>query len=109
MSRTPSALLALRLAPAGVLLVYRLPGDLQRVGYLLPGPALVPGAVDVQPLQFLQQPAQRHHGGQPDRRIPVGQPAREHRRVPGARTLVSVHACQATLTDLALSGLPDSA
>src|SRR5690348_9312396 len=74
-SNTTSILLALGLAPGGVLLVHRLAGDPQRRGDLLPGPAVLPRVVDVQALQLVGQPPQREHRLQPDRGIATGHPA----------------------------------
>jgi hypothetical protein len=68
-SSNTSVLLAFCLAPARVFLVHRLAADHQGRGHVLLRPALVTGAVHVQPLQL---PPQRHPGPQPDSGIFVG-------------------------------------
>jgi hypothetical protein len=47
-----------------MLLVYRLLAHVERVRDVLPGPALPPGVVDLEPLERFEQPAQGDHGAQ---------------------------------------------
>src|SRR6266536_3804733 len=53
----------------GVFLVDRLLADLERLGDLLPGPALPPGVVHLQRFEGLRQPAQREGGPEADSRV----------------------------------------
>lgn len=52
-----------------VLLVDGLPGDAQAVGDRLPRPAELPGVVDVEFLEFLDEIAKGGDGGEPDRGV----------------------------------------
>jgi hypothetical protein len=88
-----SALLARRLAPARVLLVDGLPAHLQGRRDLLPRPALVACVVDVQALQLVQQPPQRHHGPQAHLWVLARDLTGEIRR-----GLVGFRVCQVALT-----------
>src|SRR3954454_23969889 len=52
-----------------VLLVNALAGHVERVGDLLPGPAVAAGVGDLQMLKPLKQAAQRHDSAEPNPRI----------------------------------------
>ena len=77
-------------------------GDAERVGDLLPGPALGAGVADVQGLELVEQATQRGDGPQADRGVGAVEVARE---VGGG----SRHVRQHMLTDAALSTHADEA
>ena len=54
----------LKAPTAGILLMHRLLGDPESLGYSWPGPAIRPGIFHLQRFQDVQQTPQRRHGGQ---------------------------------------------